>query len=57
MTTNLELAKRLIENCSDSELKLAVISMARRLDIIANMKPEIPVGQLQLIAKSDFFKL
>jgi hypothetical protein len=55
MPTNLELAKKIIENGTDAELHAALRNMAQRLDIIANMNPESPVGQLQLITGSVFF--
>lgn len=55
MTTNVELAKRIIDNGSDADLKSALINLAQRLDIIANMQPECPVGQLQLITQAYFF--
>jgi hypothetical protein len=55
MATNLDLAERIIANGSLAELQAAVRNMAQRLDIIANMKPESPVGQLQLVTGSEFF--
>lgn len=55
MVTNLELAERIIASGNLAELQAAARNMAQRLDIIANMKPESPVGQLQLVTGAEFF--
>jgi len=55
MATNLELVERIIKSGCKTILEDAARNMAERLDIIANMKSESPVGQLQLVTGAQFF--
>ena len=55
MTTNLELVQRILAAGSKKDLEDAAINMAKRLDLIANLKPESPVGQLQIVTGAEYF--
>jgi hypothetical protein len=55
MATNTELVTVIIASQSREALEQAAMNLAQRLDIIANMKSESPVGQLQLITEARFF--
>jgi hypothetical protein len=54
MTTNLKTIELIISKGDIKILQQAARNLAERLDIIANMKPESPVGQLQLITGAEF---
>jgi hypothetical protein len=56
MATNFELVRVIIASQSREALEQAALNMAQRLDIIANMKPESPVGHLQLLTEGRFFQ-
>lgn len=55
MATNLQLLRMILKSGSPAELERAAINMAERLDIIANMKADSRVGELQLITGAQFF--
>ncbi|MFA5054437.1 MAG: hypothetical protein WC565_10280 [Parcubacteria group bacterium] len=55
MATNLQLVRDIIAGNSREQLEQAALNMAQRLDIVAMMKPESRVGDLQILTTSKCF--